>query len=100
MGVAMTLASPIAWGHHWVWAYPAVLWLVGSLWSARPHPALLLTAVPVLWGRLVHLMPQSDNVELTGPIAVRVLQSPYVYWGLAFVVTVALVQARRTPAAE
>ena len=100
MGVAMTLASPIAWGHHWVWAYPAVLWLVGSLWSARPHPVLLLAAVPVLWGRLVHLMPQSDNVELTGPIAVRVLQSPYVYWGLAFVVTVALVQARRTPAAE
>ena len=100
MGVAMTLVSPIAWGHHWVWAYPAVLWLVGSLWSSRPHPWLLLAAVPVFWGRLVHLMPQNNDVELTGPLLVRVLQSPYAYWGLAFVFTVAVgewVRARGRP---
>lgn len=94
MGVAMTMVSPIAWGHHWVWAYPAVLWLAGSLWSQRPHPALLLTAVPVFWGRLVHLMPQGDNQELTGPLFVRVLQSPYVYWGLAFLLTVLVAEVR------
>lgn len=94
MGLVMTLTSPISWGHHWVWAYPAVLWLVGGLWTRRPHPVLLLTAVPVFWGRLVHLMPQGDDVELEGPLFVRVLQSPYVYWALAFLVTVLVAELR------
>ncbi len=86
MGVTSALVSPIAWGHHWVWAYPAVVWLAGAMWRGRRHPLLLLLAGPVFWGNLVHTMPQSNNVEFTGPLPVRILESPYVYWGLAFLI--------------
>lgn len=47
--VAMLLASPVAWSHHWVWAVPVAL----VLWERNRWAAAAWTAVfvarPILW---------------------------------------------------
>ena len=47
--LAMLLASPVSWSHHWVWAVPMAL----ALWQRSRVAALLWTAVfvarPMLW---------------------------------------------------
>lgn len=47
--VAMLLASPVAWSHHWVWAVPVtlVLW-ERSRWAAVAWTAVFVTR-PILW---------------------------------------------------
>jgi alpha-1,2-mannosyltransferase len=47
--VAMLLASPVSWSHHWVWAAPValVLW-EGSRWAAAAWIAVFV-ARPVVW---------------------------------------------------
>ena len=47
--VAMLLASPISWSHHWVWAVPValVLW-ERSRWAAAAWTAVFV-ARPVIW---------------------------------------------------
>jgi len=47
--MAMLLASPISWSHHWVWAVPValVLW-ERSRWAAVAWTAVVVTR-PVLW---------------------------------------------------
>lgn len=61
-GLAL-LASPISWGHHWVYVAPAVVVLLGA-WhrSGRRKAALLTTAVFVL--HPYQFLPQNDNREL------------------------------------
>jgi alpha-1,2-mannosyltransferase len=47
--VAMLLASPVSWSHHWVWAVPITL----ALWERRRVAAVLWAGVfvarPILW---------------------------------------------------
>ena len=47
--VAMLLASPVAWSHHWVWAVPVtlVLW-EHNRWAAAAWTAVFVTR-PILW---------------------------------------------------
>src|SRR5690606_18539411 len=47
--VAMLLASPVSWSHHWVWAVPVaiVLW-ERNRWAAGAW-ALVFVARPILW---------------------------------------------------
>lgn len=47
--VAMLLASPVSWSHHWVWAVPValVLW-ERSRWAAVAWAAVFVTR-PILW---------------------------------------------------
>ena len=47
--VAMLLASPVAWSHHWVWAAPIalVLW-ERNRWAAAAWTAVFVTR-PILW---------------------------------------------------
>jgi alpha-1,2-mannosyltransferase len=47
--VAMLLASPVAWSHHWVWAVPVaiVLW-ERNRWAAAAWTAVFVTR-PILW---------------------------------------------------
>ncbi len=47
--MAMLLASPVSWSHHWVWAVPValVLW-ERSRWAAAAWTAVFVTR-PVLW---------------------------------------------------
>ncbi|WIM93507.1 glycosyltransferase 87 family protein [Actinoplanes oblitus] len=48
-GLAMLLASPVSWSHHWVWAVPVGL----ALWQRNRWAAILWTAVfvarPFVW---------------------------------------------------
>ena len=48
-GLAMLLASPVSWSHHWVWAVPVAI----ALWPHGRGLAVAWTAVfvarPVLW---------------------------------------------------
>jgi len=47
--VAMLIASPVSWSHHWVWAVPMTIALwERSRWAAGAW-ALLFVARPVLW---------------------------------------------------
>jgi alpha-1,2-mannosyltransferase len=39
------LVSPISWSHHWVWAVPALLWMI----YGRAAGARLVTVTAVLW---------------------------------------------------
>jgi hypothetical protein len=56
--MAMLLASPISWSHHWVWAVPVAL----VLWERSRVAAVAWTAVfvarPILWP------PWGDHREL------------------------------------
>lgn len=47
--LAMLLASPVAWSHHWVWAVPValVLWELNR-WAAVAWTAVFVTR-PILW---------------------------------------------------
>ena len=47
--MAMLIASPISWSHHWVWAVPValVLW-ERSRWAAAAWTAVFV-ARPILW---------------------------------------------------
>ena len=48
-GLAMLLASPVSWSHHWVWAVPVAiaLWPHGRGWAVAW--AAVFVARPVLW---------------------------------------------------
>jgi len=47
--LAMLLASPISWSHHWVWAVPVALMLwQRSRWAAATWTAVFVTR-PVVW---------------------------------------------------
>jgi alpha-1,2-mannosyltransferase len=52
--VAMLLASPISWSHHWVWAVPVAL----ALWERNRWASVAWTAVfvarPIVWPPYAH----------------------------------------------
>lgn len=48
VGLATSAASPIAWSHHWVWAWLAVLTLIVRWWQHRELPTLAITIAWVL----------------------------------------------------
>lgn len=66
---ATLVASPISWGHHLFWVVLAGLWL---LWSTKPAPMLLGTAVlanMLIWPDLA-LSPDAHHT-LSGAIAIN-----------------------------
>lgn len=76
-GVAMLLASPVSWSHHWVWAVPVAL----LLWERTRAGALAWTAVfvagPIWWP------PHRDHREYAwGPLD-HVVGNAYVLAALA-----------------
>jgi alpha-1,2-mannosyltransferase len=81
--VAMLLASPIAWSHHWVWAVPValVLW-EGSRWAAAAWVAVFV-ARPVVWP------PYGQGREYDWGPADHVVGNAYVLAGLAVAAWVA-----------
>jgi alpha-1,2-mannosyltransferase len=85
--LAMLLASPVSWSHHWVWAVPVAL----VLWQRNPWWAVAWSAVfvlrPVLWP------PWGDGREYAWAPYEHVLGNAYVLAALA-VVAWAAVTAR------
>ena len=79
-GIAMLLASPVSWSHHWVWAVPVAV----ALWPHGRAVAVAWAAVfvarPVLWppwgerrelawGLLDHLAGNAYVVAAVGVVA-------------------------------
>ena len=76
--LAMLLASPVSWSHHWVWAVPVAL----LLWQRSRRWAVVWTAVfvlrPVLWP------PWGEGREYAWSPVDHVVGNTYVLAALAF----------------
>jgi alpha-1,2-mannosyltransferase len=85
--LAMLLASPVAWSHHWVWAVPValVLW-ESNRWLAVGWVGVFVTR-PILWP------PWGEGRELGWSAAEHLVGNAYVLAALA----VALWAALRRP---
>jgi alpha-1,2-mannosyltransferase len=87
-GVMGLLVSPISWTHHWVWAIPALVLLLGTAFSRRDWPLLLATTLAagffVMWP--IWKVPQGDGKELHWNIFEHFVGNAYVYFGLVFLV--------------
>ena len=56
--LAMLVASPIAWSHHWVWAVPLVARAVGAQPGAGARLVAVFVARPFVW------LPYGEGREL------------------------------------
>lgn len=91
--VAMLLASPISWSHHWVWALPVALVLLerGPRWAAAGWAAVFVLAP--FW-----LLPHRDDVEYAWSPAQQVVGSAYVVAGVLLAAGAALALGLARPA--
>jgi alpha-1,2-mannosyltransferase len=102
VGWVALFCSPVSWGHHWVWAVPAVV--LTLVWAARAagrgdddergwlalagSGILIFLATPQWW------VPHSENRELDwGPVE-HLVGNAYLLWALAFLVVVGFRAAR------
>lgn len=99
--IAMLLASPISWSHHWVWAIPpcVVLW---QQWTRPLAKILLISGVTmfIINGMTVFIegfpmtLSRGDGVEFTWTPIQQLAGNSYVIWGLitlSYLLYVALV---------
>jgi alpha-1,2-mannosyltransferase len=85
-GVVQLLVSPISWSHHWVWAIPGLLLLMGAALQRRDWPLLVMaTMASAFFMTGPHWkMPQGKGLELQWNVFEHVVGNSYVFWGLAF----------------
>ena len=78
--LAMLVASPVAWSHHWVWAVPLVL----AVWPRSRLVAAAVAAVfaarPFLW------LPHEEGRELGWSPPEHVVGNAYLLCAVALVV--------------
>jgi alpha-1,2-mannosyltransferase len=87
--LAMLLASPISWSHHWVWAVPLVI----ALWSLSRVVAVLTTALfasAVIW-----VPPRTEMRELAWTPWEQVYGNSYLIAALLLAAYVGWVAVRR-----
>ncbi|WP_182481254.1 glycosyltransferase 87 family protein [Nocardioides immobilis] len=86
--MAMLLASPIAWSHHWVWAIPvAVALWERSRWAAAAWSAVFVSR-PILWP------PWGEGRELEWGVADHVAGNAYLLAALVLASGVAVTLRR------
>ncbi|MEU5851011.1 glycosyltransferase 87 family protein [Saccharopolyspora shandongensis] len=94
------LVSPISWSHHWVWAIPGLVLLLGAAYVRRNWGLLLAAAMAAGFFMMgPHWkMPQGDGLELTWNFLQQLIGNAYVYFGLAFLLYNAVLwwRSRRT----
>ncbi|MEU8238291.1 glycosyltransferase 87 family protein [Actinoplanes missouriensis] len=92
--VAMLLASPISWSHHWVWAVPAAMMLwQRSRWAAAAWIAVFV-ARPFVWP------PWGQQREFGWTAAEQVPGEAYLLAALALAVWAAVRVSAGVPAAR
>lgn len=86
--VAMLLASPVSWSHHWVWAVPValVLW-ERSRWAAAAWTAVFV-ARPIVWP------PWGEGRELEWGTVEHLVGNAYLLAALALAAWATRVHAR------
>jgi alpha-1,2-mannosyltransferase len=85
--LAMLLASPVSWSHHWVWAVPLAL----ALWPRSRTAAILWTAVfvarPILWPpwaeRREYAWRWYEQIYGNGYVIATLVVIGYLTWGYA-----------------
>ncbi|MGW3467124.1 glycosyltransferase 87 family protein [Saccharopolyspora sp. NPDC000995] len=100
-GILGLLVSPISWSHHWVWAIPGLVLLIGAAQAQRDWAlglATTLTAGFFMMGPHWK-MPQGHGLELRWNFFEQLIGNSYVYFGLAFLLynAVRWWRSRRTP---
>jgi alpha-1,2-mannosyltransferase len=96
------MVSPISWSHHWVWAVPGLVLLLGAAY-VRQHWALLLATALVTGFFMmgpIRMVPQGQGLELRWSILEQFIGNAYVYFGLAYLLHNAVLwwrAQRRTP---
>ncbi|NLE78604.1 MAG: DUF2029 domain-containing protein [Rhodococcus sp.] len=97
--VAILLASPVSWSHHWVWVAPALLALVAVVLRA-PDTRTVAGAIGLGVVFLIgphHLLPAGDDLELDWALWQHLLGTLYVTVGLGFLVWLAFASYRVRP---
>lgn len=91
-GVLGLLISPISWSHHWAWAVPTLLLLAGTAYTRRNWGLLLSTAMVSGFALIgPHWsVPQGDGEELRWNLFQHLVGNSYVYFGVAFIVYMAV----------
>ena len=104
-GILALLVSPLSWSHHWVWAIPGLVLLLGDAFTRRNWALLLASALAA--GFFVMgpqwKVPQGDGKELEWTLFEHLAGNAYVYFGVVFIVYTATVwwrsrRARQTTA--
>ena len=102
VGQVALFCSPVSWGHHWVWAVPAVV--LTLVWAARAAEGgdddergwlvLAGSGIVVFLGTPQWWVPHSDDRELGwGPIE-HLVGNAYLLWALVFLVVMGVRAAR------
>lgn len=101
VGHVALFCSPVAWGHHWVWAVPAVV--LTLVWAARTTGrdddevgwlVLAGSGIVIFLGTPQWWVPHGEGRELGwGPIE-HLLGNAYLLWALAFLLVVGVRAAR------
>ncbi len=87
--VAMLIASPVSWSHHWVWAVPVALTLwERSRWAGTAW-ALVFVTRPVLWP------PYGEEREFGWSAPQHLIGHAYLFAALALATWAAIVVSRR-----
>ncbi|KQZ66921.1 glycosyltransferase 87 family protein [Nocardioides sp. Root151] len=94
--MAMLLASPISWSHHWAWAVPTAIVLArsGRRWAAASW-SLVFVSGCIWWP------PHRDDLELAWSPLQQAVGNAYLWAALALVLLLARTRAAvRTEASE
>jgi len=86
---AMLVASPISWSHHWVWAAPAAVVLLGSSRVAAVAWVMLFASCSIWWP------PHRDNTELAWSPGQHLVGNAYLIAALLLTAYVLVVAVRR-----
>lgn len=87
-GIVALLVSPLSWSHHWVWAIPGLVLLLGAAFTQRNWSLLLAAA---LAGGFFIMgpqwkVPQGDGRELHWTFFEHLAGNAYVYLGVIFLI--------------
>ena len=96
-------ASPVTWGHHWVWIVPfailvlriAIPPLTSDAAAPLPRPLVLYARILAVAGALIFyatpywLVPHDDGAERSWNVLDHVVGNSFVLWALAFLVLLA-----------
>lgn len=93
-GIFGLLASPISWSHHWVWLIPVIMLSAYAYVEHRSRAGLIMALIGFFITVVVKfqwIWPKGDGQEFHWPFYAKILGNAYCWYGVAFIVIVALV---------
>jgi alpha-1,2-mannosyltransferase len=93
-GLAMLLASPISWSHHWVWVFPAFIALLQVANSDRFAQAWISVGLLLMVFRIPMVVPWGAEVEYNWNMFQILLGNSYVIWAVVTLTYLAFLSAQ------